>query len=91
MIAGTVFFLRMCDEECQAVYLTFLNSFVNFGYYFAEALNLYLLDIVGLKVLTMFGFIYNILYFIIWRKKLLHFENGRIEDWALNCGVEKKE
>ena len=83
-LTGSVFLLRMCDIEYAGIFMTFFYSLSNFGALWTFSTSLFLLDPLGLNLLLIILFIYNILFFVFWRKRLLIFEKSDKAEWTLN-------
>ncbi|KRX07998.1 Major facilitator superfamily domain, general substrate transporter [Pseudocohnilembus persalinus] len=78
------FFLRQCDVQNAGIFMTFLNSFSNFGGLWTGPLYLNLLTYLGLDGLFILGFIIAVVYILYWKNRLLYFQRTSKLDWALS-------
>ena len=74
---------RISDEDVGATYLTFLNSVSNFGKMGSTSIVLFLMNIFDFNVLVFFGFIYTLVYFLLFYKTIIGLEKIEKKDWKL--------
>lgn len=77
------FFLRICDFQLGGTYLTYLNSFANFGSLWTKYFWLKVLGHLSLNALAAFGLTFNIAFFLLYRKTLQRLEVSDKQEWQL--------
>lgn len=82
-IATGAFFLRICDVEVGGTYITFLNSFANFG----KLWPILVISAYSLKInYTLFmlaGTLYNVGVYTFWKDRVIQMQHKHLDEWKL--------
>jgi len=84
------FFHRITDRSIGASYITALNSSNNFSEKWPGLFIFYLADIVNYKILGFVSILYCIAFYLIFRKKLIEYDESDDSDWLSSKLHEEK-